>query len=405
MNTHPRTILHVDMDAFFAAVEQLDHPEYRGKPVVVGADPMGGHGRGVVSTASYEARRFGIRSAMPISTAYRACPGAIFVQPRGKRYGEVSRQIMEIFESFSPLVEPISIDEAFLDCTGAEGIFGGPKDLGRKIKERIRNQTGLTASIGIASNKSIAKIASDLKKPDGLVICPPGAERDFIAPLPISRLWGAGPKTVKHLESIGFRTIGDIANAPCDTMEKIHGAWGVHLWQLANGLDDRPVDPTWERKSISEERTFMTDTDDRAEIDRAFLEIADELSRRMRRERLRGRTLTLKIRLEGFITHTRSATLTLGVNDMASLRDTAYALYGRFDRRGKKVRLLGIGLSNLEPDEPREVQLELFPTPDDGGSATEKVRTIERLMDSLRDDLGARVSRASLIKGRKQHGQ
>ncbi len=346
-NKKQRLIVHVDMDAFFAAVEQLDHPEYRGKPVVVGADPKGGKGRGVVATASYEARQFGIRSAMPISRAYRLCPNAIFLRGRHRRYHEVSQQIMAILRDFSPVIQQISIDEAFLDMTGSLGLYPDPVALGRQIKERIRTETGLTASLGIASNKFVAKVASDLEKPDGLTYCPPGQEKEFLAPLPIRRLWGVGEKTAQKLMQLGFRTIGDIAEVPQDKLVKLLGSWGLHLWKLANGIDHRPVSEQSIRKSISEETTFHEDVDDAERIEMTLFKIADRVSRTMRRKGWKGRTITLKIRYEDFETHTRSKSLSDYVNDAETLRTLGVQLFRKTWKGEKKIRLIGLGVSML----------------------------------------------------------
>lgn len=330
-----RVIAHVDMDAFFAAIEQLDNPGYRGLPVVVGADPKSGKGRGVVCASSYEARIYGIHSAQPISQAYRRCPAAIFLRPRFERYDEVSAGVMRTLGEFSPLVEQISVDEAFLDCSGTENLFGPPRELGLGIKRRIRESTGLTASVGIASNKSVAKIASDLNKPDGLTLCPPGGEKEFLAPLPVGRLWGAGKKTVEQLNRMNVRTIGDVAAFPSRQLEQIFGAMGDHLWLLANGIDERPVCDAWERKSISEEVTFGEDSGDERYVERALYGIADSLSRRTRMLGLEGRTVTLKLRLEGFVTYTRSRTLPSPVSDMKTVLSAAVGLFRDFDRQGK----------------------------------------------------------------------
>ena len=394
-----KTIVHVDMDAFFAAVEQLDHPEYRGRPVVVGADPKGGRGRGVVSASSYEARVYGVHSALPISTAYRRCPQAVFVYPRMERYSELSDAIMEILGTFSPLVEPLSIDEAFLDCTGTERIFGTPDILGKKIKTDIRAKTGLTASVGIAANKSIAKIASDLNKPDGLTICPFGGEREFLAPLPISRLWGAGKKTVEYLHTLGFTTVGDIAQLPGGVLEKKLGKWGLHLWYLANGIDGREVSCDWAPKSISEETTYEVDEANGAEVEKTILDLSDQVARRTRKGDTKGRTITLKIRLEGFETFTRSITLERAVSDMFSIRDTAIGLFRRFDRGGKRVRLVGVKISNLEcADVEESRQMDLFSEGESGSTDRPKKEKIEEILDELKDGFSSRVSRASLLR-------
>lgn len=398
----PRTIVHVDMDAFFTSIEQLDNEDYRGKPVVVGADPKNGKGRGVVAASSYEARKYGIHSAMPISRAYRLCPDAIFLRPRFSRYSDVSHEVMEILDSFSPLVEPLSIDEAFMDCSGTENLFGPPIELGKRIKNTVRNETGLTASVGIASNKSIAKIASDLQKPDGLTICQPGMEREFLSPLPLEKLWGAGEKTVAFLNDCGFKTIGDVAGQPLHELERILGKWGTHLWHLANGIDDRPVITESRRRSISEEITFDEDVTDSEFLRGAILSIADRLSRRMRHLGIRGRTVTLKIRLEGFVTFTRARTLNQPIDDMFTIRDTAQKLYENFDRRGKRVRLIGIGVSNLEDETEEQIQLELFSSGEEAASIpSPKRETLEKILDELKENFGDHVSRASLIDPEK----
>lgn len=405
MSNPKRIIVHVDMDAFFAAVEQLDNPSYRGKPVVVGADPKGGKGRGVVSAASYEARKYGIHSAMPISHAYKRCPHAFFVRPRMSRYCEMSNHIMNILSEFSPVIEPISIDEAFLDCTGTEKLFGPPLRLGQTIKAWIFEKTGLTASVGIASNKSIAKIASDLRKPDGLTICPFGEEKYFLSRLPVSKLWGAGKKTVQFLHSLGIETIGDLALLPMETLENKLGKHGVHLWLLANGIDERAVETDWEIKSISEEITFERDTADTRFLEKTILDLSDQVARRTRSEHKCGRTITLKIRLEGFDTHTRSMTLHNPVNDMFSIRDTAIELFNNFNRRNKKVRLLGVRISNLSEEGEDILQAGCLLFESDGTKELQKKKKIESVLDRLRNEFGKRVTRASLIDTEARQGE
>ncbi len=354
-----RVIVHVDMDAFFAAVEQMDHPEYRGKPVVVGADPMAGRGRGVVSTASYEARQYGIHSAMPISRAYRLCPQAIYVRGRYSRYRELSRKIMDILKTFTPIIQQISIDEAFLDLTGRVKDHAEAEHAGRRIKQKIREETGLTASLGIATNKFVAKIASDLEKPDGLTVCPPGEEKQFLADLPIRKLWGVGEKTAKKLMRMGFRTIGDIAKTDQLDLVRQLGSWGLQLWKLANGIDNRPVSGTSVRKSISEETTFLEDVDDPQIIEETLKKIAEGLAHSMRQKGIKGRTVTLKIRLEDFETHTRSQTLPEFINEAETIHSLALSQFRAFKTKGKKIRLIGIGVSQLNTIGGE--QLSLFP--------------------------------------------
>lgn len=389
-----RIILHIDMDAFFAAIEQLDHPEYRGKPVIVGADPKSGKGRGVVSTCSYEARRFGIHSAMPISKAYRLCPNGIYVHVRGKRYSEMSRTIMTLLEEFSPDIEPLSIDEAFLDITSTVNIFGPPPVLGKLLKERVRNQTGLTASVGIAPNKFLSKIASDLEKPDGLVIVEEDQIKEFLHPLPISKLWGVGEKTRPHLEHLGVRTIGDLAAIPQKKLIERFGKTGLHFWRLAHGLDNRPVEGWYQTKSVSQERTFEQDIDDETEMRRVIFRLSDDVARILRKKKLQGRTVHLKIRLEDFSTFTRSRTFRRGVDTSEAIRSAAEDMFTNFDRRGQKVRLLGVGVSSLENSQ--KAQMDLF--------ASEKSSDdrVDQLLDDLRDKLGdGVVTRASLSQGEK----
>ncbi|MFQ6114458.1 MAG: DNA polymerase IV [bacterium] len=386
-----RTILHLDMDAFFAAVEQLDHPQYRGKPVIVGADPKGGTGRGVVATASYEARKYGVHSAMPISQAYRRCPHGIYLRGRYPRYSEISQQLMAIIRDFTPVIEKISIDEAFLDISGTLNLFGGAEGIGRQIKMRIKNELNLTASIGIAPNKFLAKIASDLEKPDGFVLVKEGEEKSFLEDLPISKLWGVGKKTEQALKRMGLSTIGQIAQISEQELNRKFGKWGNALWQLANGMDDRPVVPWGPQKSISQETTFEEDTDDEEILEMTLLRLGDDLSRLMRKNHLKGRTVTLKIRLEDFSTYTRSRTLSDFVDSTQILKSVALELYRKFNKKNMKVRLLGIGVSHLSSISGE--QLGLF------GQQAPLNEKLTTLLDSLRDKFGEdAVKRAALIQ-------
>jgi nucleotidyltransferase/DNA polymerase involved in DNA repair len=393
-----RAIIHLDMDAFFASVEQLDHPAYRGKPVVVGADPRGGKGRGVVAACSYEARPFGIRSAMPISRAYRLCPQAIYVRPRMARYAEMSDRIFAIFREYTDLVEPLSIDEAFLDVTASQRLFGPAEAIGRTLKARIRSELGLVASIGLAPNKFLAKVASDLGKPDGFVVVPPGREREFLDPLPISRLWGVGPKTEARLNGLGLQTIGRIAQMPIETLEAMLGSGGRDLWELANGIDDREVVPEQEAKSIGAETTFEKDTDDREEIRRTILELSDRVGRRLRREGYLAGGVTLKFRDHLFRTLTRAVLLDQPTDVGDDLFREAWTLLKRVNWKGKRVRLLGVTATRLLPaTEPPGGQMPLF------RPAADRRRHLARTVDAIQERFGAEaIARATLLPKSRQ---
>lgn len=343
-----RYIVHVDMDAFFAAIEQRDNPGYRYKPVVVGSDPKGGKGRGVVSTCSYEARRFGIHSAMPISIAYRKCPEAIFLPVDMDKYLGASHQIREILYSFTPDVEAVSIDEAFLDITGSYHLFGlTPLDTCLKIKDNIKKNTGLTASVGLAPTKMAAKIASDLKKPDGMVEVTEEGLTKFLRPLDIRRIWGLGGKAEKAFNEIGISTIGELADRDVKELERLFGKNGLYYWGLANGIDERPVESESAAKSISNETTFEKDTSDEKMIEGALMSLCESVSARMRGGGIKCKTVTLKIRLEGFKTYTRSLTLERATNFADTLYKETKALYNNFDKAGKRLRLVGVRASNI----------------------------------------------------------
>src|SRR5262249_9111338 len=343
MTTNP-TILHVDMDAFYASVEQRDRPELRGKPVIVG----GTQGRGVVCAASYEARPFGVRSAMSIAQARRLCPQAVFLPVRMDHYAEISRHIRRIFHSFTPLVEPLSLDEAFLDVRGGGGLFGAAPEIARQIKQRIRADTGVIASVGVAPNKYLAKLASDIGKPDGFVVLAPDKIMEFLAPLPVSRIWGVGAKGEKRLHDMGIRTIGQIAAMSEQVLSDRFGEMGWHIWRLANGQDDRTVVPDRESKSVSTETTFPQDIGDRRILRAWLLDLVDHLARRLRHEGIWARTIDMKIRSSDFHTVTRSTTLAEPTN----LTNVIWkATAGLFERSLTNdllpVRLLGVGATKL----------------------------------------------------------
>lgn len=342
-----RYIAHIDMDAFFAAVEQRDNPRYRQKPVIVGADPKGGGGRGVVSTCSYEARKFGIHSAMPISIAFRKCPGAIFLAVDMEKYSRVSEQVFNILTSFSPLIERVSIDEAFLDISDTYRIFGTPLDVCIAIKERIKKETGLTASVGLAPTKMAAKIASGLKKPDGLVEVKKEKLLDFLWPLDVDKLWGVGIKTKVALNRMNIFTIGDLAKRSKDELVSVFGKNGIWFWEMAHGIDDSPVIAEREVKSISNETTFEEDTRDKMRIERELSRLCEQVAGRLRKENFKCRTITLKIRLEGFKTYTRATTVKTPVNFTETLIKEIRKLYENFEIKDKKVRLVGVRASGF----------------------------------------------------------
>jgi DNA polymerase-4 len=344
-----RVIFHADLDAFFAAVEQHDRPELRGRPVLVGGAP---EARGVVSAASYEARRYGARSAMPMRTALRLCPpGTVRVPPRFERYAAVSRQVMDLFRACTPLVEPLSLDEAYLDMTAPLAAAGAPTpaEAAQALKRAVREHVGLSVSVGVATSKSVAKIASDLNKPDGLVVVPPGEERRFLAPLPAERLWGVGPKVAARLHRAGIRTIGDIAAADPRWLAHIFGRWGELLHALARGVDDRPVSTSREVKSVGRETTFPHDVEERARLAESLRALAAQVAERLRRHGLRGRTVTLKLRQHDFRTVTRQTRLPLPTDRAEIIAATALQLLAGELTEGARVRLVGVTVSGFEP--------------------------------------------------------
>ena len=365
-----RIILHVDMDAFYASVEQLDDPKLKGRPVIVGADPKEGRGRGVVSACSYEARKFGVRSALPISQAWKLCPQGAFVPVRMERYIEVSKQVMEVLHRFTNLVEPLSIDEAFLDVSGSTALFGAPEQIARAIKKQIREATGLCASVGVAPNKFVAKIASDLKKPDGLVIVKQDEVEEFLRDLPISRLWGVGPKTEEKFLQLGIRTIGDLRAKP----------QGEQLNELAYGRDSRPVVPNWEARSISNETTFEEDTSDRELMLRTIRKLSESVGRRLRHEDFRARCITVKLRYEGFETHTKQTTLERPTHSDDEIVHAARMLFEQFPL-DRKVRLLGVGSTDLTRSGQEPSQPGLFAEPANND-------TLDRTVDAIRTKFG-----------------
>ena len=330
-----RWIMHVDMDAFFASIEQLDHPEYKGHPVIVG----GLSSRGVVATCSYEARKFGVHSAMPISRAKKLCPDGIYVYPRMDRYKEVSQQIFSIMKEFTPHIEPLSIDEAFLEVSGMSTMYSGPKALGRAIKDRVFEETGLIISAGLAPNKFLAKLASDLDKPDGLVVIPYGREKEILAPLPIKRIWGVGPRTEKILKNGGFHLMRHIQALPDESsLIPLVGNQARRIWELANGIDDRPVETDRKIQSIGAEETYEEDLTDGSAIELEFRYFANRLSKRLRKRNLLGHTVSIKVRYDDFTTVSRQKRLDTPSDHEHVFFETALLLWNKLmqDKTSKK---------------------------------------------------------------------
>ena len=347
------TILHVDMDAFYASVAELDNPQYKGKALVVGAGV-----RGVVLSANYEARKFGIRAAMPVGRAKRMAPHAIFIAPEHHRYAEISERVMTIFNSFTPLVEPISLDEAFLDVTGSQKLFGDGREIAAKIRTQVEQEEGITCSVGIAQSKFIAKLASQHCKPNGMLEIKSDRILEFLHPLPVRALWGVGPKTAESLDRLGLHTVADIANTPRSTLVRALGdATGESLYELAWGRDYRNVIPDEPEKSIGNEETFARDIDSPEEILAEFLRIAEKATARLRERGLFAKTVTMKIKFADFTTLSRAKTLPIGIDGTHETYEIVKKLYLALNNEGARIRLVGVSLSNLLDEAP--VQLEL----------------------------------------------
>ena len=337
-----RWVMHVDMDAFFASVEQLDFPELRGKPVIVGGDSV----RGVVSTCSYEARKYGVRSAMSMVEAHQRCPHGVFVEGRMQRYIEISQQVMRIFKEFSPCVEPLSIDEAFLDMTGMENLYKSVTEMGQKIKARIKEVTGLNSSVGLANNKFLAKLASDLRKPDGLVIITDETAEAFIAPLSVRKIFGVGAKAEKHLLKWQIKTIGQLAKADNGILQEVFGKNADVVHRLAKGLDDRPLECDYDRKSIGKETTFLADLKYTEERREALVDLCEQVGWRLRRKGFEGHTVTLKVKFASFKSITRSLTVERPVQYDEEILSIIMRLADEV-KWTEPVRLLGVSLSKL----------------------------------------------------------
>jgi DNA polymerase-4 len=378
-----RSILHVDMDAFYAAVEARDDPALAGKPLIVG----GTGGRGVVAAASYEARRYGIRSAMPVREALRRCPDLLRVRPRMEVYRRESARIFAILRDYTPLVEGLSLDEAFLDVTDSRRLFGTPADIAATVKRRIREATALTASVGVAPNKLVAKIASDLDKPDGLCVVAAEDLARVLDPLPVSVLPGLGPKTLPALRRLGITTLGDLRRAPPKHLQPVLGRYAERIRSRAAGIDDRPVTPDHDDKSISAEETFDTDLETAAEIRRELAKLADRTASRLRRKGLSAGTVKVKVRESDFTTHSRQVRLDGPRQSTRAILDAAVALVGRWldEHPDYRIRLLGVGVTGLvSTDQP-----DLF------GGVVENPR-LDRVTDAVRERFGA----PALVRGR-----
>ena len=350
------TILHVDMDAFFASVSELDYPQYRGKPLVVGAGS-----RGVVLSANYAARKFGIRAAMPVARAQRMAPTAIFIPPDHERYSEVSRRVMEIFFEYTPYVEPLSLDEAFLDVTGSRRLFGSGREIAQAIRKRVSDQEKITCSVGISTTKFIAKLASGRCKPDGVLEIAHDRILTFLHPLPVNEIWGVGPKTNEELQRLGLRTVADIAHTPIETLKRALGeSAGVALYELAWARDYREVVPDAPEKSISAAETFSYDLENREEIFRELLRLTERATHRLRKRELRSKTIGLKVRFSDFTTITRSKTVALPINGTHEIYEIAKDLFLALKIDGARIRLLGVSLENLSDETGAVEQLELW---------------------------------------------
>ena len=379
-----RQIIHVDMDAFYASVEQHDQPELQGKPVIVGGSA---EARGVVSAASYEARKFGAHSAMPMSTAVRLCPQAIVMPVRMDHYVEVSQQVRHILDGYTAKVEPISIDEAFLDVTDCVRFLGPAPKIAKSIKTAIKDKTGLTASIGVAPNKFLAKLASDLEKPDGLVIISDGNKQDVLDPLPVSRIWGVGNVTAETLKARGIGTIVDLRSQPLSTLRDLVGNGAAQLLELAHGIDGRPVQTESQAKNLSSERTFATDIEDHDTLRGVLHEQVQEVAERLRSHGLRARTITIKLRYADFRTVTRSQSLPEASDVTDTLWRAAGAVFQKWYGASRgPLRLIGFGVSGLTGQS--EQQQELF-----ADRQQEKQRRVDRAVDVIRDRFGPNALR------------
>jgi DNA polymerase-4 len=393
-----RVVMHADMDAFYASVEQRDHPEWRDKPVIVG----GTSARGVVSAASYEARAFGVHSAMPGYEARRLCPDGIFVRGDMTRYSTESKRIFDIFRRYSPKIQGLSLDEAFLDLTGTQRLMGAPREVAMALRKEVRAQTGLVVSVGIAPVKMVAKIASDLSKPDGLLEVPEGGVREFLDPLPIGQIWGVGPVARSRLNALGFERVGDLARCEPHRLQKLLGQWGLDIGRLARGVERSEVEPYREPRSYSEENTFSHDVMDVVTLRSTIITHAESVARRLRSDRFRARTVVLKLKMarrtgpgaHGYPMISRRTTLPEATDDGDTIAKAAIAQLERANLR-EPVRLLGVGVTNIVTESAG--QLSLFETAERDARRT-------RLNHAL-DEISQRFGTTALVRGTREHAQ
>jgi len=388
-------ILHVDMDAFYASVEERDNPELQGKPVIVGGTP---EGRGVVAAANYVVRTFGVHSAMATAKALKLCPDAIVLRPRMEHYANISQQIRDIFHRYTPLVEPLSLDEAFLDATGSIKLFGSEETIGRAIKDAILDELNLVASVGVAPNKFLAKLASDLDKPDGFTVIHPDHVHDVLDPLPVTRIWGVGKVTKQTFDRMGVTTIRDLRQLSLQQLQQAFGQRGEHFWKLARGIDDRDVVADREAKSISHETTFPDDVTDMDVLKAWLMELTEQVARRLRHHDLQGKTVQLKVRYSNFDTFTRSKSLVQATNATNSLWGVASELLmTQLPQRPLIVRLLGVGVSNFH--KATAVQKTLFAEEGD-----ERDTKLDAVADEIRSRFGSTsLRRASTVQHDAEH--
>lgn len=391
-----RIVFHIDMDAFYASVEQRDNPSLKGKPVIVGGTGR----RGVVSTASYEARKFGVHSAMPSFAAHQLCPEGIFLPGRMSTYIEVSKQIMAILDDYSPDVEPLSLDEAFLEMSGTEALLGPPEEVAVRLRDDILARLDLTASVGVARTKYVAKVCSDFKKPFGVTVCPPGTERAFLAPMPVRRLWGIGPKTEPRLRAYGLHTIGDVAARSLEELKGHLGSLGEHIWRLANGQDPRAVTSDRKAKSMGAERTLSENISGRVAIRKILLPLCDEVAARLRKAKVRAHGVRLKVKYADFSQHTRQLKLDEPICDARSLDTALERLYPKVDIE-RPMRLVGMAAFDMVPDDAH-YQADLFGesrSADVVRDETKKHEGLEHVLDQVKAKFGDdAVKRASGTK-------